>query len=760
MLRRLTTLLLLGVLVSMAVPTHADDENPKRNVIVMIADGAGFNSFAAASMYQGRWDGVKNCSTQLYNGPDWKQLAAQTCPLNTSKKPRGTDQQQSELVYDPDKAWDHVKGYEWLKSGYTDSAASATALSTGKKTFNSAINWSDLDQPIKPTMSELAKSRGRAAGVVTSVEWSHATPAGFSNAHVSERDQYERIAQQMLHDGVLDVIMGAGNPDFDNDGEPRSPLTSGAKADKREYKYVGGKEAWAAIEAARKSSNGLYQGYRPVSTKAEFESLCKGKVPAKVVGTAQVATTLQQARSKKNAEHSGKDTPLNQNVPSLAIMTRGALNVLSQNPNGFFLLVEGGAVDWANHSNLPSRMVQEQVDFNLAVEAVAHWVDANSSWDETLVVITADHETGLLWGPNSDKQPFQPPVDNGPGKIPGLMYHSKSHSNSLVPVFARGVGADLLDTLIVGTDPVRGRYVDNTGIAKTLQAALRAANRQPRATANGTAVQATALTFNVRFSTKSDGPNCWDLRRELARTLLVREAADFVGLQEALPEQVAFVQESLPGYGVLVRSREVDATRGEAVPLFYRRDRWKPDPQHQGTFWLSETPDVPGSKSWQSSLPRVTTWARFNQIDSALAVWVYNTHFDHRSEHARTEAAKLIARHIAARAHDEPVIVMGDLNAKASSAALEAFLGEPLQLTDVYMAAHPREPEPGTFHGFSGNRDGARIDFVLAGPSNSLHVVDARVLYDHEGERYASDHFPLVATMGWSVPSSATQPTR
>lgn len=78
-------------------------------------------------------------------------------------------------------------------------------------TFNNAINWSDLGEPIKPTMSELAKSLGRATGVVTSVEWSHATPAGFSNAHVPERDQYKDIAQQMLSGGVLDVIMGAGN---------------------------------------------------------------------------------------------------------------------------------------------------------------------------------------------------------------------------------------------------------------------------------------------------------------------------------------------------------------------------------------------------------------------------------------------------------------------------------------------------------------------------------------------------------------------
>jgi len=512
--RKLLVPLLLSLLLSPAALVQAEGRNAKRNVIVMIADGAGFNSFAAGSMYQGRWDVAKNQGTQVYNGSGWKQSAVQTFPLNTSRKPLGTNKQEAGVIYDPTKAWDRENGYKGLTANYTDSAAAATALSTGRKTFNNAINWSDLGQPIKPTMTELAKSLGRAAGVVTTVEWSHATPAGFSNAHVPERDQYQEIARQMLSGGVLDVIMGAGNPDFDNNGAPWQPKKRSTKtastsadgttkgitgevADSQEYKYVGGKDAWKAIEAARKTPDGLYQSYRPVSTKGEFEALCTGKTPLKVLGTAQVATTLQQARTKKDAKNPDDDTPLNRNVPTLATMARGALNVLNQNPNGFFLMIEGGAVDWANHNNLGSRMVQEQADFNLAVEAVVQWVETNSNWNETLILITADHETGLLWGPDSDKKPFQPLVDNGPGGVPGMKYHSKKHSNSLVPLYARGVEAELLEGLIVGTDPVRGPYVDNTGIAKTAQAALRAAVGKPEAT--GTSVRP-ARRLRQRFS--------------------------------------------------------------------------------------------------------------------------------------------------------------------------------------------------------------------------------------------------------------------
>jgi endonuclease/exonuclease/phosphatase family metal-dependent hydrolase len=262
-------------------------------------------------------------------------------------------------------------------------------------------------------------------------------------------------------------------------------------------------------------------------------------------------------------------------------------------------------------------------------------------------------------------------------------------------------------------------------------------------------LRVTAITFNIRYSTEADGLNRWDLRRDQARAMLLREAADFIGMQEVLPEQLAFLQESLSDYAVLSRSREVDPARGEAVPLFYRRDRWKLDPERHGTFWLSETPDVPGSKSWQSSLPRVATWARLTDATSGRAVWVYNTHFDHQSERARIEAARLIARRLAERNSDEPVLVMGDLNATSSNEAVRTFVTPPVQLVDAYRAAHPEGAEPGTFHAFTGRRDGGRIDYLFASPTLSLRIVDARVLYDNHKGRYVSDHFPVLTTVEW-----------
>ena len=81
-------------------------------------------------------------------------------------------------------------------------------------------------------------------------------------------------------------------------------------------------------------------------------------------------------------------------------------------------MIEGGAVDWANHANEPDRMIEEQIDFVKAVEAVVAWVDKHSNWNDTLLILTADHECGLLWGPDSDRVAFQPLADRGRARCP------------------------------------------------------------------------------------------------------------------------------------------------------------------------------------------------------------------------------------------------------------------------------------------------------------------------------------------------------
>jgi hypothetical protein len=134
-------------------------------------------------------------------------------------------------------------------------------------------------------------------------------------------------------------------------------------------------------------------------------------------------------------------------------------------------MIEGGAVDWANHEKKLDRMIQEQTDFNLAVEAVFDWIETNSSWNETLLIVTADHESGCLWGPGSSGTTFNTIVNNGTGILPGTTYYTGAHTNQLVPFYARGVGSELFAGYVDGTDTTAalkyafsGQYIDNTDI--------------------------------------------------------------------------------------------------------------------------------------------------------------------------------------------------------------------------------------------------------------------------------------------------------
>jgi alkaline phosphatase len=165
-------------------------------------------------------------------------------------------------------------------------------------------------------------------------------------------------------------------------------------------------------------------------------------------------------------------------------MTEAAMRLLD-NSEGFFLQVEGGAIDWANHGGAGERMIEEQIDFNNTVQAVIDWVGANSSWEETLLLVTADHECGHLWGPDSAADnAFNPLVNNGVGNVPdheyGLYWDGSqwvrygSHSNALVPLWALGYGSELFDDYLGavdpdgqfmnGTDDIYGPYIDNTNM--------------------------------------------------------------------------------------------------------------------------------------------------------------------------------------------------------------------------------------------------------------------------------------------------------
>jgi alkaline phosphatase len=438
-MKKSALLALLIVAISLTPVFAAPDGGPKqpvaKNIIVMISDGWGFNHLEAASYYEYGKD-----ARQIYNRFPF-QFAVSTYSYYCS--------------YDPAQAW---SDFNYVKACYTDSAAAATALATGVKTYDAGIGVDVNGVPVKNTL-ELAEEKGKATGVVTSVEWSHATPAGFV-AHNLDRNNYEAIAKEMVDVSAADVIMGAGHPWYDKDGVPKGTPNT--------YRYVGGQTTWDALVAGTAGGDadgdGIADPWTLVQTRAEFQSLMNGPTPKRVLGTAQVYETLQQGRSG-DAFADPYVVPRIGTVPTLAEMASAALNILDDDPDGLYLMVEGGAADWASHANQSGRMIEEAIEFEQAVQAVVGWVQKNSNWGETLLIVTADHETGYLWGPGSNPA-WMPIVNNGAGNLPGMQWNAINHTNSLVALSAKGDAARMFSRYADLIDPVRGRYLDNTEVAK------------------------------------------------------------------------------------------------------------------------------------------------------------------------------------------------------------------------------------------------------------------------------------------------------
>jgi alkaline phosphatase len=375
--------------------------------------------------------------------------------------------------YNPALAW---KDTAYLKRDYTESAASATALATGVKTYNNAIGLSVSFDTLE-NLVERAKYLGKSAGVVTSVPFCHATPAGFV-AHNVTRKNYSQLAAEMLLNSRCDVIMGCGDPGYDNDGKP----VNGKWGDSRNvvdsafwqhFVAGSGREVTFQVKGKQVTVNDADGDMKPdawtvIRDRAAFTSLATGKTPKRLLGCPRTGSTLQQERTMLNGETKDSppfSTPFVESVPTLAEMTAAALNVLDNNPEGFFVMIEGGAPDWTGHSNQKGRLIEEMQDFGNTVKVVTEWVEKHSSWDETLVVVTGDHETGLLWGP----QPFVAPVSNGKGKLPDMNFYSEDHTNSLIPFFARGAGSELYRGFADEYDSVRGPFLHNSEVPQLVK---------------------------------------------------------------------------------------------------------------------------------------------------------------------------------------------------------------------------------------------------------------------------------------------------
>jgi len=273
----------------------------------------------------------------------------------------------------------------------TDSAAGATAMATGVKTKNGVLSLDSAGQPLK-TVVEVAEDSGKSTGVAVACAVTHATPAGFI-VHVPSRDQYVTIAEQIAASEV-DVLFGGGLDHFSPTNNPSLPLLQ------KKMEVALTAEEFRKIKTPKKAAALLYPVHPPYTVDREV---------------------------------------------SLKELTQKAIEILAKDKDGFFLMVEGSQIDWAGHKNDGTNVVSEVVDFDDAVGAGLDFAEQNG---ETLVIITADHETGgfaLLGGSIENKT-----VDKT-GFVHG------GHTASMVPLFAYGPGSELFHGVL-----------DNTDIGKTM----------------------------------------------------------------------------------------------------------------------------------------------------------------------------------------------------------------------------------------------------------------------------------------------------
>jgi endonuclease/exonuclease/phosphatase family metal-dependent hydrolase len=254
------------------------------------------------------------------------------------------------------------------------------------------------------------------------------------------------------------------------------------------------------------------------------------------------------------------------------------------------------------------------------------------------------------------------------------------------------------------------------------------------------------MTFNVRKMTADDGTsNSWSNRKNIAVHVIDGFGPDVMGLQEADKAQIDYFIAHCSGtYQSIGTSRDGSTTTGEFSNVMYRSDKF--NLLNWGEFWLSETPDVPGSKSsLDLEYPRMSTWVKLQAKDNANAVFYYfNTHFSQNLEAAEQGASLFLDKvDDYVQASDAPVFIGGDLNRTEVSPVYSIFQNS--DFDDIWRTAGKSFANDGTYHAFTGDIDRAHIDRVYE--KNALAIQSIDINRYNEGGFYPSDHYPVTMTV-------------
>lgn len=259
------------------------------------------------------------------------------------------------------------------------------------------------------------------------------------------------------------------------------------------------------------------------------------------------------------------------------------------------------------------------------------------------------------------------------------------------------------------------------------------------------------MTFNIRYDEPRDNENAWPNRKQLVASMILFHHADIVGVQEALKGQLVDLGKLLPDYSWVGVGRADGKDGGEFSAIFYRKTRFKS--LENSTFWLSETPQVP-STGWDAALPRIVTWVKLQDLQTSRNFFVFNTHFDHRGERARTESARFLLDRIGQIAKDLPVVVTGDFNFTEASEGYRILTGKnsgsPTSSRSVlrdtrYISEREHHGPSSTVNDFKALVPGRKIDYVFV--KGNIRVLQHGALSDTWDGRFPSDHLPVLAEM-------------
>lgn len=251
------------------------------------------------------------------------------------------------------------------------------------------------------------------------------------------------------------------------------------------------------------------------------------------------------------------------------------------------------------------------------------------------------------------------------------------------------------------------------------------------------------MTFNIRMNTPHDSLNAWPYRKDKVASQVLFHEAHLLGVQEALYGQMTDLKERLPQYKYIGGGRDDGKNAGEFSAIFY--DTTRLQLLDSKTFWLSETPDVPGSKGWDAAITRVVTYGKFKDRKTKKIFFHFNTHFDHIGKIARRESAKFLLQQVHTIAGKIPAIITGDFNATPDDEPIQVVMNanDPLHFTDSKAISQmPHYGPTGTFNNWHfAERDDRPIDYIFL--KGKFKVKKHATISETWKGRYASDHFSL-----------------